>query len=79
MLFYQNKISIRKSYTFMTTIHSAGFILLEQLFYHPNLAHSDNCLFLNGEKKTGKKEREKYYQRNGYASEEVERLRAKRR
>jgi hypothetical protein len=54
MLFYQNKISIRKSYTFMTTIHSAGFILLEQLFYHPNLAHSDNCLFLNGVKKNGK-------------------------
>jgi hypothetical protein len=28
-------------------------------------------------KKHGEKEREKYYQRNGYASEEVERLRAK--
>ncbi|KAH0821370.1 hypothetical protein GEV33_001421 [Tenebrio molitor] len=28
-------------------------------------------------KNTEKKEREKYYQRNGYASEEVERLRAK--
>jgi hypothetical protein len=28
-------------------------------------------------KKTEKKEREKYYQRNGYASEEVERLKAK--
>jgi hypothetical protein len=29
------------------------------------------------EKNTGKKEREKYYQRNAYANEEVERLRAK--
>jgi hypothetical protein len=29
------------------------------------------------EKNTKKKEREKYYQRNGYASEELERLRAK--
>jgi hypothetical protein len=29
------------------------------------------------EKNTEKKEKEKYYQRNGYASEEVERLRAK--
>jgi hypothetical protein len=29
------------------------------------------------EKKTEKKEREKYYQRNGYSSEEVEKLRAK--
>jgi hypothetical protein len=28
-------------------------------------------------KKTTKKEKEKYYQRNGYASEKVERLRAK--
>jgi hypothetical protein len=31
------------------------------------------------EKNTGKKEREKYYQRNAYANEEVERLRAKER
>jgi hypothetical protein len=30
-------------------------------------------------KNTAKKEREKYYQRNGYESEEVERLRAKER
>jgi hypothetical protein len=43
----------------MTTIHSAGFILLEQLFYHPNLAHSDNCLFLNGVKKKRERRREK--------------------
>jgi hypothetical protein len=30
-------------------------------------------------KNTEKKEREKYYERNGYASEKVERLRAKKR
>jgi hypothetical protein len=29
------------------------------------------------QKNTEKKEREKYYKRNGYANEEVERLRAK--
>jgi hypothetical protein len=34
-----------------------------------------NRILERKEKKTEKKEREKYYQRNGYASEEVERLR----
>jgi hypothetical protein len=36
-----------------------------------------NRMLERKEKNTEKKEREKYYQRNGYASEEVERLRAK--
>jgi hypothetical protein len=34
-------------------------------------------LWREKKKNTEKQEREKYYQRNGYASEEVERLRAK--
>jgi hypothetical protein len=36
-----------------------------------------NGMLKRQEKNTEKKEREKYYQRIGYASEEVERLRAK--
>jgi hypothetical protein len=36
-----------------------------------------NAMLERKEKNTEKKEREKYYQRNGYANEEVERLRAK--
>jgi hypothetical protein len=36
-----------------------------------------NRMLERKEKNTIKKETEKYYQRNGYASEEVERLRAK--
>jgi hypothetical protein len=36
-----------------------------------------NGMLEKKEKNTEKKEKEKYYQRNGYASEEVERLRAK--